>query len=435
MHHFRYQKNDLVVEEVSLKNLAERFGTPLYVYSATTLIDHYRRLDTAMSPVDHRIQYAVKANSNLAVLKTLARLGSHFDIVSGGELERVIRAGGRADTCTFAGVGKSDEEIRMALGHGIYSFIAESESELHRINAIAGKMKKKAPVALRVNPNVDAGTHAKITTGTYENKFGVDFESVEGIYARAATCRHLWLRGVHIHIGSQITQAGPFEKAVAKMLPLVRDLRDAYGIEFFDIGGGIGVVYDPALASGSARWWSGKNRKKEKNGKGSLPLTPQVYADRLLPALSTLDMTILMEPGRYLSGNAGVLVSRVIDVKTTARKRFVIIDAAMNDLIRPSMYEAYHEIVPLRKTGAALVATDVVGPVCESGDTFCKDRPLPPFKPGDILALMTAGAYGFTMAGNYNSRPLPAEVLVQGEKVKLARKRQSMDDLVAGERV
>lgn len=429
MHHFRYDKNGLMAEEVSLKQLAERYGTPLYVYSAGTLTDHYRRLDEAMAPVEHRIQYAVKANSNLAVLRTLARLGSQFDIVSGGELERVMRAGGRAETCTFAGVGKTDEEIRLALRHGIYSFIAESESELERINVIAGKLKKKAPVALRVNPNVDADTHAKITTGTYENKFGVDFESAAGIYARAAKRPHLWLRGVHIHIGSQITKAGPFEKAVAKMLPLVQDLKNRYGIEFFDIGGGIGVVYDPALESGPARWWS--NPK----GKASLPLTPQVYADRLLPALRPLEMTILMEPGRFISGNAGVLVSRVIDVKTTSRKRFVIIDAAMNDLMRPAMYEAYHEIIPLRKTTAAPVSTDVVGPVCESGDTFCKNRMLPPLKPGDYLALMTAGAYGFSMAGNYNSRPLPAEVLVQGSKIKLARQRQAVDDIMAGEKV
>jgi diaminopimelate decarboxylase len=427
MHHFEYKNNELFVEGVSLDALAKRYGSPLYVYSAGTLADHFRRLDEAMAPLDHRIQYAVKANSNLAVLKTLARLGSHFDIVSGGELERVVRAGGRSETCTFAGVGKTDEEIVSALRLGIYSFIAESESELRRINALAGKMKKKAPVALRVNPNVDAGTHAKITTGTYENKFGVDFESAEGIYARASKCPHLWLRGVHIHIGSQITKVGPFKKAVAKMLPLVQLLRDKYGIEFFDIGGGMGVVYDPALESGPARWWG-------KKGKPSRLLTPRIYADRLIPALRQLDMTILMEPGRYISGNAGVLVSRVIDVKTTARKRFVIIDAAMNDLARPSMYEAYHEIVPLRKSRAALVSTDVVGPICESGDTFCKGRALPPFKPGDYLALMTAGAYGFTMAGNYNSRPMPAEVLVQGEKIKLARKRQTIDDLMAGEK-
>jgi diaminopimelate decarboxylase len=428
MHHFQYRKNELYAEQTKLEKLAERYGTPLYVYSAATLSDHYRRLDEAMSPVDHQIQYAVKANSNLAVLKTLARLGSSFDIVSGGELERVIRAGGRAESCTFAGVGKTDEEIKLALRHGIYSFIAESESELRRINAVAGKMKKRAPVALRVNPDVDAATHAKITTGTYENKFGVDFESAAGVYAAASKLPHLWLRGVHIHIGSQITRVEPFKKAVMKMLPLVKELRDTYDIEFFDIGGGMGVVYDPALESGPSSWW---NRK---DGKPSQPLTPSVYAQRLIPQLRKLEMTILIEPGRYIAGNAGVLVSRVIDVKVTPHKRFVIIDAAMNDLARPSMYEAYHEIVPLRKKRGALVPTDVVGPICESGDTFCKNRLLPAFRPGDALALMTAGAYGFTMAGNYNSRPMPAEILVQGDKARLARKRQSIDDLLAGEK-
>ncbi|MEO0453169.1 MAG: diaminopimelate decarboxylase [Verrucomicrobiota bacterium] len=421
MHHIQYQKNELMVEGVAVADLVKRHGSPLYIYSAQTLIDHYQSLSQSMSPVDHRIHYAVKANSNLAVLKTLAKQGSQFDIVSAGELTRVLRAGGKAEHCTFAGVGKTDAEIEFALKEGIYSFIVESESELSRIDLIAKKLKVQAPVALRVNPNVDAGTHAKITTGTYDNKFGVNYEFVRGIYERAARKPNLWLRGIHIHIGSQITKAKPFQEAVRKMLPLVQELKDQFHIEFFDIGGGIGVVYDPALESGKASWW--KKQKKP-------PLTPQLYADKLLPHLKKLKMTILLEPGRFLSANAGILVAQVIDVKEALSKRFVIVDAAMNDLARPSMYEAYHEIIPFKKSRAQLVSTDVVGPVCESGDTFCKNRPLPPVQQGDLVALMSAGAYGFTMAGNYNTRPMPAEILVKGTKARCVRKRQSLDDLL-----
>jgi len=429
MHHFHYQNRELSAESVPLSRLTQKYGSPLYVYSESTLREHYQRLSEAMSGVDHHIQYAVKANSNLEVLRVLARMGSQFDIVSVGELFRVMEAGGRADRCTFAGVGKTDDEIRTALEKGIYSFIAESESELKRIDRLAGEAGVTAPVALRVNPNVDAATHAKITTGTYENKFGVDFESAAGVYERASRLPHLRLRGVHIHIGSQITKVTPFARAVKKMLKLVRELKKEYGIEFFDIGGGIGVVYDPALESGQAAWW----RKMTKSGKA--PLTPSEYADRLLPLLEPLELTILMEPGRYMTANAGVLVTRVIDVKETARKRFVIVDAAMNDLARPSMYDAYHEIVPLVQSRRERVSTDVVGPVCESGDTFCKNRMLPKLKAGEEVALMTAGAYGFTMAGNYNSRPLPAEVMVKGKNARLIRGRQTLDDLIALERL
>lgn len=415
----------MFAEDVRLDDLARKFGTPLYVYSASTIRGHYRGLSSALGDLDARVCYAMKANSNLAILRLLAREGAGFDLVSGGELFRVLEAGGKADRCVFAGVGKTEEEIRYALREGVYGLNVESEAELRAIDRIAGRMKKKAPVAVRVNPNVDAATHAKITTGTYENKFGIPFEEIPALYARAAKLKNIWLRGIQTHIGSQITTVEPFRAAVAKMVPLVRELRDRHGIEYFDVGGGLGIVYDPALASGSPDWW-----KKHKNP----PLTPAVYAKAVVPLLKGLGMKILLEPGRFLVGNAGVLLTEVLYVKKTARKNFVIIDAAMNDLIRPAFYESYHEIVPLTARRGAPVKSDVVGPVCESGDTFCKDRPLPPLREGDRVAFLSAGAYGFVMASNYNSRPLAAEVLVDGKKVLLARKRQTLRDLVAGER-
>jgi len=280
-------------------------------------------------------------------------------------------------------------------------------------------------VAVRVNPDVAAQTHAKITTGTYANKFGIAFERIEGVYARASRLKHLRLRGLQMHIGSQITSVNPFAQAIRKILPLVRRLKDAYGIEFLSIGGGLGIVYQPALASGSAQWWKSAAAKKI--------LTPQQYAERLVPLLQPLGLRILIEPGRFISGNAGILVARVEYVKRTGRKNFLIVDAAMNDLIRPAFYEAYHEIVPLtRKTGAS-IKSDVVGPICESGDFFCKDRFLPKAGAGDYLALLSAGAYGFVMASNYNTRPMAAEVLVHGRKAAVVRERQSVREIWSGE--
>jgi diaminopimelate decarboxylase len=327
--------------------------------------------------------------------------------------------------CSFAGVGKTRDEIEQALAAGVYVFNVESVAELECINRIAGEKKKVAPVAVRVNPNIDAGTHAKITTGTYENKFGIAFEEVSALYARASRLKNLRLRGVQMHIGSQITEIRPFILAVKKMIPLVEELKRKYRIEFFDIGGGIGIVYDPALASGPASWW--KNQKKP-------PLTPEVYARHLVPLLRPLGLRILIEPGRFMVGNAGALVTEVLYLKETGRKTFVIVDAGMNDLIRPAFYESYHEIIPLKqKRAGKLISTDVVGPVCESGDYFAKDRPLPAQKPGDRLALLSAGAYGFVMASNYNTRPRAAEVMVQGAKHRVVRRRESVTDLLRGE--
>ncbi len=426
MHDFRYVGNKLQCEGVSVESLAKKHGTPLYVYSQATLTRRFLELDRAMSPVDHLVCFAMKSNSNMSVLRTIANLGGGFDIVSSGELQRVIAAGGDARKCVFAGVGKTEAEIEFALKKGVYSFNAESEPELQRINKVAARLKKVAPVAVRLNPNVDAKTHAKITTGTYANKFGIAFEEIAGVYARASKMKNLRLRGLQMHIGSQLTDVKPFEAAVKKVVPVVEALKAKHGIEFFSIGGGVGIVYQDALASGNAAWWS-------KEGKNIL--TPQKYAARLLPLLKNLGLRILMEPGRYISGNSGILVTRVEYVKRTGKKNFVIVDGAMNDLIRPAFYDAYHEIVPLTKNGGATISSDVVGPVCESGDYFCKDRELPKVGEGDHLALLSAGAYGFVMASSYNTRSLAAEVLVSGKKSAVVRARQPVKDIWAGESV
>jgi diaminopimelate decarboxylase len=427
MHDFRYTGNRLFCEGVAVESLARKFGTPLYVYSQRTLTDHFQKLDRALAPLDHLVCFAMKANSNLSVIRTLANLGSGFDIVSGGELQRVIAAGGDPRRCVFAGVGKTEAEIEFALHRGIYSFNVESEPELLRINRIAARLKKIAPVAVRVNPGVDAYTHAKITTGTYENKFGIQFEQVEGVYARASKLKNLRLRGLQMHIGSQITETTPFEQAVRKVLPLLKRLKEKCPLEFFSVGGGLGIVYKPALASGAAAWW--------KTAAAKNILTPQKYAGRLVPLLQPLSLKILIEPGRFIAGNAGILVARVEFVKKTGRKNFVIVDTAMNDLIRPAFYDAYHEIVPLTRKNGAPISSDVVGPICESSDFFCKDRPLPKVGEGDYLALLSAGAYGFAQASNYNTRPRAAEILVHGRRAGVARERQPVKEIWSEEKV
>jgi diaminopimelate decarboxylase len=427
MHSFYYKKGELFCENASVKKLAAKYGTPLYVYSRATITRHFTELDAALGSVDHRVCYAVKANSNLAILRLLAGLGAAFDIVSEGELRRVLAAGGDPARCVFAGVGKTEREIEFALRRKIYCFNAESEPELERINRVAARMKKTAPVAVRINPNVDAHTHAKITTGTYENKFGIQFEQVEAIYARAARLKNLRLRGIQMHIGSQLTDVTPFETAVTKALPLVKDLAARYDLEFFSIGGGLGIVYKSALASGSPAWW--------KTPEGSAIMTPATYAERLTPLLKSLGLKIMIEPGRFIVGNAGILVTRVEYVKRTGHKNFVIVDAAMNDLIRPAFYDSYHEIVPLAQRNGAQVSSDVVGPICESSDYFCKDRPMPKLGQGDYLALLSAGAYCFAMAGNYNTRALPPEVLVDGSRAAVVRPRQRLEDVWATERI
>ncbi len=426
MHSFRYQNASLHCEGVDLQALAEEHGTPLFVYSKATIVDHYRRLDSAMSELDCQICFATKANSNLAVLNLLAKEGAGFDIVSGGELFRIEKAGGDPAKCTFAGVAKTRAEIRQGLEKGIYSFNAESEAELILINEVAGEMGVKAPVALRLNPNVDAKTHAKITTGKSGNKFGIDYDFIRDAYARAAKLPNLNIRGLQMHIGSQLTKSDPFVEAVAKVAPLVEELKAEYGIEFFSIGGGIGIVYENSLASGDPDWWQ-----------NSEALTIEEYADKLVPMLKPLGLKIILEPGRYMVGNAGVMLTEVIYEKQGTTKLFKIVDAGMNDLVRPTLYEGHHDIVPLKEPAGDAVAetVDVVGPVCESGDYFAKDREISKVEEGDVIAVLSAGAYGFVMASNYNSRPFPAEILVDGDKSHVVRKRQTMDDLIAGESI
>ncbi len=427
MHGFAYRHGSLHCEDVNLQALAEEHGTPLYVYSANTIRDHYRRLDQALATIDHEVAYAVKANSNLSVLRLLAEEHAGFDIVSGGELFRVIKAGGDPAKCTFAGVGKTRPEIEYALKQGIYSFNVESEEELRYLNEVASDLGVIAPAAVRVNPNVDAKTHKYISTGKSENKFGVDFDAIPDLYARAAKeLAHVKLRGLQMHIGSQLTSIKPFIEAVEKVAPLAIHLKTTHGIEFWSIGGGIGIVYHDSLESGSPAWWATKPE-------GERPLTIAEYGEALVPRLEHLGLKILLEPGRYIVGNAGVLLTRCLYEKRGKAKTFKIVDAGMNDLIRPALYEGHHEIAPLTQPTGEMRKVDVVGPICESGDFFCQDRELPDFQPGETVALLSAGAYGFVMASNYNSRPLPAEILVDGSTARVVRQRQNLDDLIAGE--
>ena len=427
MHFFQYRDGKLHCEDVDLAGVAEKLGTPLYLYSAGTILDHYTRLDAALAPLDHLICYAVKANSNRAILKLLADAEAGFDIVSGGELFRVLAAGGDPAKCTFAGVGKSRQEIEYALEHRVYSFNVESESELECIDRIAGAKNLRAPIALRVNPDVAAHTHEYISTGSRENKFGIAVDQVGAVYERAAKLCNIDVVGVQMHIGSQITEATPFANAIRKVVPIVRDLKSKYGIKFFSIGGGMGIIYQRALESGTGKWW-------HDHGGDRSAFSVHDYAAAIVPPLRELDVRILVEPGRFLLGNAGVLLTRVRYIKKTATKKFAIVDAGMNDLIRPALYQSYHEIVPCRASVSdAVEKIDIVGPVCESGDFFALDRGMAELHEGDLLAIMSAGAYGFVMASNYNSRPLPAEVLVRGDKFGLIRKRQTWEDLVRGE--
>ena len=429
MHHFHYAGQKLHCESVDLAAIAQLHGTPTYVYSALTIADNYRRLAASLAGLDLQICYAMKANSNLAVLRHFANLGAAFDLVSGGELRRVLAAGGDAHRSVFAGVGKSEAEIRLALEAGVFGFHVESEPELARINHVAGQLGRKAPIAIRINPDVDAKTHAKITTGKSDNKFGIPLKVAAAAYAAAAKYPHLELKGVQMHIGSQLTSAAPFVEAVAKVVPFVAELKKLYGISYFSVGGGIGIVYQDALASGAPAWWDAKPAAER-------PLTPEAYGAALKPLLAPLGLKILLEPGRFLVGNAGVLLARVEHLKRGANKNFLVLDAAMNDLVRPAMYEAYHEIVPLqRDTTRPALKADIVGPICESGDCFAKDRTLQSVGEGELVAFMSAGAYGYTMASRYNTRSLPAEVLVSGSRFELVNPREKFETLVAGEKI
>jgi diaminopimelate decarboxylase len=429
MHHFRYSGSDLQCESVELAAVARLYGTPTYVYSASTITDHYERLKSSLAGLDVQLCYAMKANSNLAVLRLCSNLGAGFDLVSGGEIRRVVAAGGNLRSSVFAGVGKSEAEIKLALENQIFAFHVESEPELARLNHVAGTLGVKAPMAIRVNPDVDAHTHAKVTTGKSDNKFGIPLRQAAAAYEAASKLKNIEIKGVQMHIGSQLTSVGPFVEAVKKLTPFVAELKANYGISYFSIGGGMGIVYKDALASGQKAWWDALPAAQR-------PLTPETYGEALTPLLAPLGLKVLLEHGRFMVGNAGVLLTRVEHLKRGAGKNFLIVDAAMNDLMRPAMYDSYHEIVPLQRDSSrrALVA-DVVGPICESTDCFAKDRQLQEVGEGELLAFMSAGAYGYSMANRYNSRPMAAEVMVRGSSFELVNARETFEQMIATEKV
>ena len=429
MHHFHYTGPDLHCESVDLAAVAKLYGTPTYVYSAGTMADHFHRLQRGFDGIDLQICFAVKANSNLAVLRHFANLGAGFDVVSGGEIRRVLAAGGNVRTSVFAGVGKAEDEIRLALENEIYALHVESEPELARINHVAGQLGLRAPIAIRINPDVDALTHAKITTGRRDNKFGIPLRQAAAAYEAAAKLKNIQIKGVQMHIGSQLTEAGPYKEAVEKIAPLAMQLKTTYGITYFSIGGGLGIVYQDALASGQPAWWEALPADRR-------PLTPETYGAVLSPLLAPLGLRVMLEHGRFMVGNAGVLLTRVEHLKRGAGRNFLIVDAAMNDLVRPAMYDSYHEIVPLHRDSSRRALTaDIVGPVCESGDCFAQGRQIQEVGEGELIALMSAGAYGYVMASRYNTRGLPAEVLVQGSMFELVNARETFDQITAREKV
>jgi diaminopimelate decarboxylase len=417
MHHFAYRNGVLHAEDVDLSVLAEEVDTPFYCYSTATLERHYRVMDEAFAGCDHQICYAMKANSNQAVVRTLTALGAGLDVVSEGELRRAMALGVPGRKIVFSGVGKTAREIALGLKEGIACFNVESEAELELVSDIAGRLGSRAAVSIRVNPDVDAGTHEKITTGRSENKFGVSWLSAREVYARAAVLPNLDVTGVDMHIGSQITRLEPFEKAYALMGELVETLkRDGHDIRHLDLGGGLGVPY---------------------RGTNDIPPTPAEYAAMVRRTLGHLGLRFIVEPGRMIAGNAGILVARVVRVKETAGKTFIVIDAAMNDLIRPTLYEAWHDVWPVEEPAAdhSMVVADVVGPVCETGDYMARGRHLPPLAAGDLIAIMTAGAYGAVQSGTYNSRPLVPEVLVKGGRFAIVRPRQTYEELIGLDRL
>jgi len=407
MDYFEYRNGCLFAEELPLAELAAAYGTPCYVYSRATIERHWRAFDDALAGQRHLVCYAVKANSNLAVLNLMARMGSGFDIVSVGELERVLKAGGDPGKVVFSGVAKREDEMRRALEAGIKCFNVESVAELTRLNQVAAQMNLQAPVSIRVNPDVDAKTHPYISTGLKENKFGIDIEQAPAVYQQAATMSNLRLVGVDCHIGSQLTQVEPFVDALDRVLRLVEQLKlQGIELEHLDVGGGLGIRYQDET-----------------------PPAPAEYAAAIKQRLNNPGIEILIEPGRAIVGNAGVLLTKVEYLKLSGHKNFAIVDAAMNDLLRPSLYSAWQEIVPLQqRDDVNAQAYDIVGPVCETGDFLGKDRDLA-IAAGDLLAVRSAGAYGFSMSSNYNSRPRPAELLVDGDKVHVVRQRESFDDL------
>ncbi len=412
MNHFRRRGGVLRAEAVPLDELARAYGTPLYVYSTATLSRHWAVLERSLRGLPHLVCYAVKANSNLGVLALLARLGAGFDIVSGGELQRVVKAGGDPRKVVYSGVGKRDDEIALALERGIKVIDVESGEELARISAIAARRRIRAPVAVRVNPAVDPRTHPYIATGLKESKFGVSTTEARHLYRAARRDPWLEIRGAAMHIGSQITSVGPFLDAIRRLRQLLADLAaEGISIRHLDVGGGLGIQY-----------------------RDEQPPEPETYGAALKRALLGFEGEVLLEPGRVLVGNAGVLLTRVLYRKRNGRREFVVVDAAMNDLVRPSLYGAHHDIEPVGRPARQTVVCDVVGPICESSDFLARRRRLPAVSAGDLLCVRSAGAYGFSMSSNYNARPRAAEVLVEGDAARLVRRRETLDDLLRGER-
>lgn len=418
MHFFSYKKDQLYCEGVRLQALAEKFGTPLYVYSARTMLEHFLKLQKAFASIQPLICYSVKANSNSALLKLLVNQGSGLDIVSGGELYRAKHIGCPGNRIVYASVGKTQEEIKEAIEYGILMFNVESTGELRIINQVALNLGKKVNISLRFNPDVDAKTHGYITTGKKETKFGMDSQTIKDVFAKRSMYYHLNIVGLHIHIGSQIVEGKPYIAAIKKLTQLIRNVeKEGVNLSYVNIGGGLGIIYD-----------------QEK------PQTADNFAKKVLPLLKSLGKKVILEPGRFIIGNAGVLLTKVLYIKEASSKKFIIVDAGMNDLIRPSLYSAYHEILPLVKSSKQNfldshkdITVDIVGPICESGDFLAKNRKLPSFKEGEYLSVMSAGAYGFSMASNYNSRPRVAEVLVKGNQAYLIREREAYKDLVSKE--
>jgi len=415
---FAYKEDDLYCEEVSIEKIGEEIGTPFYLYSQKSIIDNYRAFAEAFKEIDHLICYSYKADSNLSICKLLKEEGAGADVVSGGELYKALKIGVEPKRIVFSGVGKTREEIEYALKNNILMLNVESIPELELTDEIAGRLKKKAPVALRINPDIDPNTHPHISTGLAKSKFGIEISRAKEIYKKAKELENIEVLGIHMHIGSQITELKPFVDSLRKIVELIKELeKEGIGLRYLDIGGGLGISYK----------------------KGEKAPTPKKFAEKLFPLIKGLKYRIILEPGRAIVGDAGTLVTKVLYVKKTNKKNFVIVDAAMNDLIRPSLYDAYHEIIPIKKSKVrspkSKVMVDVVGPVCESGDYFAKDRELLEVKSGDLLAILDAGAYGFSMSSNYNARPKVAEILVEKDKYCIIRKREGYSDLIRGEEV
>lgn len=413
MHDFKFKNNELHCEDVKISAIAQKVGTPFYVYSHHTLVDHFTKIQRAFAAVKPLICFAMKSNDNLAVLKILKDQGAGFDIVSMGELKKALKVGADPKKIVFASVGKTEEEIAFAINKGILLFNVESVPELDEINRVAKKLRKKTQVALRINPDVKTATHDFITTGTLKNKFGIDLHSAHKLLQAQRKYPYVKISGLHVHIGSQLVDRTPFINAIKKVTEFLDILKkDNITLDYLDIGGGMGIIY-----------------------KDETPQTAQEFAEAILPYLEKTGLKIIMEPGRFIAGNAGIFVTRVLYLKDNGFKKFLIVDGGMNDLIRPSLYDAYHDIVPVKTTDAAKIKVDVVGPICESGDFFGKDRLLPGLEKDDLLAVMSAGAYGYVMSSNYNVRGRVPEVIVKGGKFGVSKKRETFNDLIRGETV